>query len=194
MIGWSSLAVELMGFLIPLVFVLAFYVEGAKRGGRLRGLAFAAIPAVMLAFMGPRFVYQIAIRHRLATLTPAEVEQIRVDGRTVPAEQIAPVVEALRGVQSFSMNHGGLGRSVPLEIILSDGDRRVVGAAIYLRGGGAVLSFSRNGWSRSGGWSDGYGYCQDLPSPLAKAGCPIGGLGGGSPCIAPRVPTGRAPR
>lgn len=136
-----------------------------QKGGR----ALAVMGGLMLLLMGTRYINQARNHVFLANLSAGEVAHIEVGGSIIDdADEIGLIVAALNDKSWFSSNHGGWAKTVPLVILMRDGDERRFRAGYYLRQEGAVIEFTRE-WL-GGQWRDGYAFSEKLPVVLKEMG------------------------
>ena len=136
-----------------------------QKGGR----ALAVMGGLMLLLMGTRYINQTRNHIFLSNLSAARVAHIEVGGAIIDdADEIELIVGALNDRSWFSSNHGGWAKTVPLVILMRDGEARRFRAGYYLRQEGAVIEFTRE-WL-GGQWRDGYAFSERLPVVLKEMG------------------------
>lgn len=164
MIGISSFLIEVMGVLVPAVFlVLGLGVLISRRHAP--GLLIAVFAGLMALMMGVRFAQQVKKHAILSGLATEQVSRIQIGKQAISdPDDLSPVISALKGNEWFSSNHGGWAEMVPLIITMKSGEEHRFQVAYYLREEGAVIKFYR------GHWQDGFAFSRRLPAALKEIG------------------------
>ena len=178
MIGWSSLWLKALFFLVALGFGTALYREWRNlvrdhRPVTSKLILISAFVVLWMLSIFQLFVREALFHHELRRLRTEQVESIEI-GNDVRADpnSISAIVRELNQAKWFEVNHGGWGEEVRFVIRLKSGKRLTYHVARYFRQPGAVLT-SMSGYDSSGrgmSWNNGVVFCPALPDLLSERG------------------------
>lgn len=170
--GPSAFYVELVPLLFPFIFVgIGLYIAIRRTDLKGHQFGYVVVAFAMLFWLAFALRYSQQVRHHviLGSLDVATVSQIHVgDTDMTDAEQLGPVVAALRDKEWFTSDKGRWADMVPLVVTFDDGRTVSFRVGRHLKHDGAVVEFSRAG--RGSRIHYGYAFCPQLPATLDELG------------------------